>query len=424
MISLDTEITEINVATPAQGWVLYDGECRLCTGAADRFGRLLRQHGFELATLQTDWVRERLGLASGAEPAEMVVLDPDGTAFGGADGIIQIARHIWWARPLFALAQIPGLTLLLHAVYRRVAANRHCLGGACRLPEQNRLIDWLPLVLVPTAILFVRDFLPAWGFMWLIAFSLYFGCKWLTWRRAGWQNPRADKWVSVGYLLAWVGMDTGEFMRGRRKTGRPKTNEWVFPAARILIGMTLIWFGVRHVYGAHPLTAGWMGMAGLILCLHFGLFHLLALGWQYFGVDARPVMRRPARAVSLAEFWGQRWNTAFHFLAHDLVFRPLLRRVGPAGATFTVFLLSGAIHELVISLPARGGYGLPTMYFAVQGLGVIFERKPVAKRLGLGRGWRGWLFTMAFAAGSACWLFHPLFVQNVILPMLQAIGAT
>ena len=106
------------------------------------------------------------------------------------------------------------------------------------------------------------------------------------------------------------------------------------------------------------------------------------------------------------------------------MFRPLLRRLGAAGATFVAFLVSGFIHELVISLPARGGYGLPTMYFAVQGLGVIFERTPIARRLGLGRGWRGWLFTIACTAGPVFWLFHPVFVHNVILPMLQAIGAT
>ncbi|MFZ0828368.1 MAG: MBOAT family protein [Verrucomicrobiia bacterium] len=266
--------------------------------------------------------------------------------------------------------------------------------------------------------------MPAWGFMWLLSFTLYFGCKWLTWRRAKRRNPQADKWISMGYLLAWVGMDAGEFMRGRGKAGRAKMDEWIWPAARVLLGVTLIWFVARHFYGVYPLVAGWIGMVGLILCLHFGLFHLLALGWQLFGVDAKPIMRQPLLAVSLAEFWGRRWNTAFHFLAHDLVFRSMLRRVGPAGATFAVFLLSGAIHELVITLPACGGYGLPTMYFTIQGLGIIFERTPLARQLGLGQGWRGRLFAMACAAGPAFWLFPPIFVHHIILPMLQAIGAT
>jgi hypothetical protein len=85
---------------------------------------------------------------------------------------------------------------------------------------------------------------------------------------------------------------------------------------------------------------------------------------------------------------------------------------------------SGLIHELVISVPARGGYGMPTAYFVLQGLALAGERSSLGRRLGLGRGWRGWLFTMVATAGPAYWLFPPVFVRNVILPMLAAIGAT
>jgi alginate O-acetyltransferase complex protein AlgI len=100
--------------------------------------------------------------------------------------------------------------------------------------------------------------------------------------------------------------------------------------------------------------------------------------------------------------------------------RPL---VGLTGATLLTFLVSGLIHELVISVPAGGGYGLPTGYFVLQGVGVACERTPIARRLGLGRGRRGWLFTVLVVAGPAFWLFPPRFVQHVILPMLAVIGA-
>ena len=36
---------------------------------------------------------------------------------------------------------------------------------------------------------------------------------------------------------------------------------------------------------------------------------------------------------------------------------------------------------------------------------------------------RGWLFMVLITAGPAYWLFHPTFVQNVILPMLKSISA-
>ena len=165
-------------------------------------------------------------------------------------------------------------------------------------------------------------------------------------------------------------------------------------------------------------------MFGLTLLLHFGLFHFAALVWQNAGIPAKPLMQSPATATSLASFWGIRWNTAFNKLVHDLAFRPLARRLGIAWATLGVFAISGIIHELSISFPARGGYGLPFGYFILQGLGVLLERSRFGRALGLGHGFRGWLFMFLFTAAPAYWLFHPTFVQNVILPMLQTIGAT
>ena len=81
-------------------------------------------------------------------------------------------------------------------------------------------------------------------------------------------------------------------------------------------------------------------MTGLMFVLHFGTFHLLSLGWRTIGVDARPVMHSPLRSTSLAEFWGRRWNTAFHELATRFTFRPL-RPAGRLGAALVAFLASG-----------------------------------------------------------------------------------
>jgi alginate O-acetyltransferase complex protein AlgI len=74
-------------------------------------------------------------------------------------------------------------------------------------------------------------------------------------------------------------------------------------------------------------------------------------------------------------------------------------------------------------VPAGGGYGLPTGYFVLQGLGIAGERSSLGRRLGLGGGVRGWLYTVLVAAGPVAMLFPPVFVQRIILPMLAAIGA-
>ena len=95
--------------------------------------------------------------------------------------------------------------------------------------------------------------------------------------------------------------------------------------------------------------------------------------WQSVGVNAKAIMSAPLRSTSLGEFWGKRWNLGFRQLAHELIFRPLHRSLGADAAGFLVFVASGLIHDLVISLPARGGYGLPTIYFLLQGTGMTIE---------------------------------------------------
>jgi len=84
-------------------------------------------------------------------------------------------------------------------------------------------------------------------------------------------------------------------------------------------------------------------------------------------------------------------------------------------ATLAAFLVSGLIHELVISLPAGADYGLPTAYFLLQGIGILTERALPQIR--------GQIFTIVITAVPVFWLFHPPFVRNVILPFMEALGA-
>jgi hypothetical protein len=97
--------------------------------------------------------------------------------------------------------------------------------------------------------------------------------------------------------------------------------------------------------------------------------------------------------------------------------------LGIAGATLVVFLASGVIHDLVMSIPAEGGYGLPTLYFCIQGFGLLVERSEIGKRIGLGQGTIGRLFGAAVTVLPMGLLFHPPFVYRVIVPTLTAIGA-
>ena len=48
----------------------------------------------------------------------------DGTVFGGAEAVVEIARRIWWAWPLWAISRLPGAMRPLHAGYRWLARRR------------------------------------------------------------------------------------------------------------------------------------------------------------------------------------------------------------------------------------------------------------------------------------------------------------
>ena len=256
---------------------------------------------------------------------------------------------------------------------------------------------------------------PAWLFMWELAGVMFLACKAFALA----SGPAGGGWRRAAFLLAWPGMDAAAFLHGT--SPRPGAVEWMQAVAKTLLGAAL-YFGLSR-YFRDPLAVGWVGMAGIIFLLHFGGFHLLSLTWRTIGVCAEPIMRQPLAAQSLGDFWGRRWNLAFNELAERFVFRPSVRRLGVTAAGLLAFFVSGLIHEAAISLPAGGGWGLPTLYFVIQGIAGAFERSRAGRRLGLRHGWRGRAFTLVVAAVPAFFLFHPPFVRNVIVPMMEATGA-
>ena len=286
--------------------------------------------------------------------------------------------------------------------------------------EPSAWAGWIPLLSLVCIVVTFRSRLAAWAFMWLLALAVFAGLKWATWWRIRMvvaHNP----WRSAAYLLAWPGMDAESFLDSQQPGPRPQPDEWFGASLKTVAGAVLIWVVARIV--PDPIVQGWTGLFGLILLLHFGSFQLIALFWQSMGIAAKPIMSTPILSKTLSEFWGKRWNLGFRQLAYDLIFRPLQKRIGVVTASLLVFLASGLIHDLVISLPARGGYGLPTAYFVLQGLGTTLERSNRGRKLGLQHGVAGWVFMLVITAGPAFWLFHPPFLLRVILPFMQAIHA-
>ena len=264
---------------------------------------------------------------------------------------------------------------------------------------------------------------PRWAEMWTLALAIYGGCKWLTWQRTVVRG--VPIWKQCAYLFAWPGMDAASFLDQRSMSTRARCGsaEWFAAAVKLAVGVALLFGVARLVPSGHDYAAGWIGMIGMVLILHFGTFHLLSCSWRSRGIQARPLMNRPLAATGLSEFWSRRWNTAFRDLTHRFLFRPCTSWFGPRCGIVAGFLFSGAIHDLVISVPAGGGYGGPTVFFAIQGTAMVIERSRFGRRLGLGSGWSGRLFATVVVLAPLGLLFHRPFVVGVVVPFMRFVGA-
>lgn len=213
----------------------------------------------------------------------------------------------------------------------------------------------------------------------------------------------------VFYSLVWPGIDPAPFQQ--------RTELQVENSQRFARGMVCLILGVASLLvtaGFLPYlsfeVATWLAVASLLLAVHFGFSNVLsevtfALGWK-----VQPLFDAPFRSTSLSNFWSQRWNRPFVEM-NKIFFLPwLARRFGMKAAIFIVFLISGFLHELAISYPAGAGFGLPLLYFAIQGVLVLLERHLKVK---------GSLWVMAAILLPVPILFHGAFRQQLILPFLE-----
>lgn len=251
-----------------------------------------------------------------------------------------------------------------------------------------------------------RAVLEPWQFMWIMAAALWLGFKLMMLGRT--RNP-----VRPLLFLFWPGMDPGPFQLPPVNR-RPHFAPFLQPVASVLLGACLVLVVIPLT--PFPLLQGWLGFAAMLCLLHFGLFDWMARGWNQAGIPVQPLMDQPWRARTPGEFWGRRWNRGFSDWARPVLFRRLTRKLGSGPGVMAGFLTSGLLHELVISLPAGAGYGLPTLYFAIQGSAVLLERLPRAQTV-----CRNPAATLAWVLLPSALLLHPPFLGNVMVPMLQTL---
>jgi predicted DCC family thiol-disulfide oxidoreductase YuxK len=137
MISLSSEITDAKGRNASRGWLFFDRDCSICTAFARRFRPTFEKRGFGLAALQDPRVVALLALPTDQLLREMRVITNEGEIYGGVEAVVYLARQIWWAWPLFAAAQLPGVPRIVGAGYRWFAEHRPCSSGLCSVAREN-----------------------------------------------------------------------------------------------------------------------------------------------------------------------------------------------------------------------------------------------------------------------------------------------
>jgi alginate O-acetyltransferase complex protein AlgI len=209
------------------------------------------------------------------------------------------------------------------------------------------------------------------------------------------------------FSFLWFGMDPGTFRI--RKTGLTWKRDIALGTILTLAGLLGCWFvwfmGWRQIL---------VMFVPLSLAFHFGILRILKGALRLAGFPVRTLFPNPLETKGIADFWGRRWNVGYSQMLQRLVGRPVEAMLGKSAGVMAVFLVSGILHEVAITLPVRSGYGLPTLYFTFHGLLVLLEGKwnrPLGK-----------IPALLAVAVPLAWLFPPDFQSEVIAPCIEAFG--
>ncbi|MCU0797983.1 MAG: membrane bound O-acyl transferase family-domain-containing protein [Akkermansiaceae bacterium] len=209
------------------------------------------------------------------------------------------------------------------------------------------------------------------------------------------------------FALLWFGMDPGSFQT--RRKGLEWRGDLRMGLAMMLLGTVGAWW-VWKMEWRQVLVM----FVPLSLGFHFGALRVLKAALRAAGFPVRTLFPNVLEARGLADFWSRRWNTGYSQMMQRLVGKPVARGFGDDAGLMAVFLGSGLLHELAITLPVRAGYGLPTLYFLIHGLLTLMERR---MRFSFGK------IPALLAVGLPLGMLFPeAFQSEVIEPCLEVLG--
>ena len=214
---------------PPKPLMIWDGECHFCRRWIERWREMTRDEvdyetSQNVADKFPDIPRERF-------ERSVIVIEPDGTVFFGAEAVVRSIRSRASTRWLaWSYDRVPGFAPLLEGFYGIIASNRRFASGITRLLWGN---DVRP----PTYFVGRRWFLRALGLIFLIAF--------------------VSLWVQIDGLIGSNGITAvSEFL----------------PAVRAQLGdralsilPTLCWFNSSDTF-LHVLCGGGVVLSLLLIC--------------------------------------------------------------------------------------------------------------------------------------------------------------
>lgn len=119
-----------------KGWVLYDAQCGFCSWWVPFWRGTINGAGFDIAPLQSEWVRGRIDLSDDRINDDLRLLLHDDQTLVGAEVYLHVMKRIWWAWPLGMFFSLPGLKQLFSKAYKWFNRNRFAVSKACRMPPE------------------------------------------------------------------------------------------------------------------------------------------------------------------------------------------------------------------------------------------------------------------------------------------------
>lgn len=183
------------------------------------------------------------------------------------------------------------------------------------------------------------------------------------------------------YLIVWPGISTSGF-RTRldqipNDTGERFLEHWL----TFIAGLILLSLSIFLGEGKSTLL-NYLALFSVLLIVHLGLVEVVRDLLKLLKFNPNQMFNRPFVAESLKDFWSLRWNKAFVEMNKVFFISPFRDVFSGGVLVFSIFIISGFLHEIGISYSSGMDFGKPLIYFFIQGLGFLIERRFKLGRIG------------------------------------------